>query len=127
MVAQTQNPVDRLHRQFKASGMTYPVLANRSGVPIPTLKRIFADNSTKASLVHVLAIAEALGMSMGLNETIDIRMAQARKKACRVVAMVQGTSAIESQGLDEEQINQMIERTVHELLTGSNRKLWAPE
>ena len=126
MVANTQNPVDRLHRQFKASGMTYPVLANRSGVPIATLKRIFANNSTKASLVHVLAIAEALGMSMGLNETIDIRMAQARKKARRVVGMVQGTSALESQGLDEEQIKRMIERTVHELLAGSNRKLWAP-
>lgn len=126
MVVNTQNPVDRLYRQFKASGMTYPVLANRSGVPIATLKRIFANNSTKASLVHVLAIAEALGMSMGLSETIDIRMAQARKKARRVVGMVQGTSALESQGLDEEQIKHMIERTVRELLAGSNRKLWAP-
>ncbi len=126
MVAQVQNPVDRLYRQFKVSGMTYPVLANRSGVPIPTLKRIFADNSAKASLANVLAIAEALGMSMGLNETIDVRMAQARKKARRVVGMVQGTSALESQALDEEQIKQMIERTVHELLAGSNRKLWAP-
>ena len=126
MVANTQNPVDHLYRQFKASGMSYPVLANHSGVPIATLKRIFANNSTKASLVHVLAIAEALGMSMGLSETIDIRMAQARKKARRVVGMVQGTSALESQGLDEEQIKHMIERTVHELLAGSDRKLWAP-
>ncbi len=126
MVAQTQNPVDRLYRQFKASGMTYPVLANRSGVPIATLKRIFADNAAKASLANVLAIADALGMSMNLSETIDVRMAQARKKACRVVAMVQGTSALESQALDEEQIERMIEQTVHELLAGSNRKLWAP-
>lgn len=125
MVAQAQNPVNRLHRQFKASGMTYPVLANRSGVPIATLKRIFADNSAKASLSNVLAIAEALGMSMSVSETVDVRMNQALKKAHRVVGMVQGTSALESQGLDEEQIKRMIERTVHELLAGSNRKLWA--
>jgi len=125
-MTRTQNPTNRLHRQFKASGMSYSVLATRSGVPIATLKRIFADNSAKASLSNVLAIAEALGMSMSLSQTVDIRMTQARKKARRVVGMVQGTSALESQGLNEEQIKKMIERTVHELLAGSNRKLWAP-
>jgi len=126
MATQRLNPVDRLHRQFKASGMTYPVLADRSGVPIATLKRIFANNSTKASLVHVLAIADALGFSLDLNETTNVRKNQARKKARRIVGIVQGTSALESQGLDEEQIKGMIERTMHELLAGSNRKLWSP-
>jgi len=41
------------------------------------------------------------------------------------VKMVQGTSALESQGVDEQHLQRMIQRTVRDLLNGPRRKLWA--
>ena len=38
-----------------------------------------------------------------------------REQAKRIVAQVQGTMALEGQGLDQEQIEEMIERTYQEL------------
>jgi hypothetical protein len=50
---------------------------------------------------------------------------RAREKAEGLVGMVQGSAALEGQGLDEVVRERMIQRTVHELLAGSRRKLWA--
>jgi hypothetical protein len=50
---------------------------------------------------------------------------EARQKAERLVGMVQGSAALEGQGLDEATRERMIQRTVHELLAGSRRKIWA--
>ncbi len=50
---------------------------------------------------------------------------QARKKAERLVGMVQGTSALEAQAVSSRHIGQMIKKTIQELLAGSRRRLWA--
>ena len=44
---------------------------------------------------------------------------QARKKAEQLVRMVQGTSALEAQGVSARHIGQMVKKTIHELLAGS--------
>jgi len=48
-----------------------------------------------------------------------------KKKPSAFVAMVQGTSALESQAVSPETMRDLRERTINELLAGSNRKLWA--
>lgn len=127
MIDSAINPIARLVRRQKALGMSYPTLSETTGIPVSTLKRVLAEGSTNASLENILAIAHAMGCSLMVEEAdIDaVREEQALKKARRLVALVQGTSALEGQGLSEEQIERMIEQTVHELLAGSSRKLWA--
>jgi hypothetical protein len=55
----------------------------------------------------------------------DIREQQAEAKAQELVGMVQATCGLESQAVDQEHIDEMVRQTVHELLAGPNRKLWA--
>lgn len=107
--------------------MTFPALAERSGVSEPTAKRILAGGVAEASFEKVAAIAEALGMPL-TSEPIDaddFREQVAREKARRVARLVQGTSALESQAVDDVQYERLVERSVRELLTGSRRRLWA--
>lgn len=53
-----------------------------------------------------------------------MRQEQAYAKARRLVALAQGTSALEAQGVDRPVLEEAIEQTAHELLR-SKRKLWA--
>ena len=55
----------------------------------------------------------------------EVRENAAREKAQRLVKLVQGTSALESQSVEPEVVQEMVARTVHELLAGPNRNLWA--
>jgi hypothetical protein len=55
----------------------------------------------------------------------DVREQQAWKKARKLVGMVQGTSALEGQAVSEAAYQAMVERTYHELLAGSNHRLWS--
>ena len=50
---------------------------------------------------------------------------QARKKAEQVARLVQGTSALESQAVDAKTYKRLVEKTYHELLAGSRRRLWS--
>jgi hypothetical protein len=68
---------------------------------------------------------------MGVQLRVDeedaraVRLRQAELKADRLVTLVQGNSALEGQGLPRAAIEDLRERTIHELLAGPNRKLWA--
>jgi len=107
--------------------MSYAVLAKKSGVSMPTVVRILSGRNPQASFASVLAIANVLGIDVKFEQKTpveELRENQARRKARRLVGMVQGTSALESQALDEDEINEMTRRTVHELLAGSPRRLW---
>ena len=108
-------------------GMSHAVLAQRSAVSLPTVQRILSGNHTTASFANVVAIADALGMCLKFGATVEpekLRRVQARQKAKRLVRMVQGTSGLEGQAVDADTIRRLEERTVHELLAGSNRRLW---
>lgn len=108
-------------------GMSMGVLAKRTGLALPTVKRILSGRHAQASWENVVAIAEALGEEVVLCATAsseDLRERQARRKAERLVKMVQGTSALETQAVDQAKLEQMIRRSVHELLAGPDRKLW---
>ncbi len=106
--------------------MPFPALAERSGVSEPTVKRVLAGRTAKASFGNVAAIAEALGMPLMADpiDVEDFREQVARQKAERVARLVQGTSALEAQAVDSDQYRKLVERSMRELLTGSRRLLW---
>ncbi len=107
--------------------MSFPQLAERSGVSEPTAKRILGGHAASASYASVAAIAEALGMPLR-SEAIDpdeFRERVALEKARHLARMVQGTSALEAQAVPPAEFRRLVARSVHELLAGPPRRLWS--
>lgn len=102
-------------------------LAKRAGVSLPSLHRMLVVRDPGCSWASVLRVAEALGMSITAEARLSpqqFRHRQATKKAERLVSLLQGTSSLEGQGLDREELDDMVIETAAELMT-SKRKLWA--
>ena len=119
---------EKLEYRRRELGLSQSALSERSGVSLPTVQRILSGHSPAASFDNTLAIAQVLGMQIDVVPALNAREVleqQARKKAERLVRMVQGTSALEGQGVSARHIGQMIKKTVQELLAGSRRRLWA--
>ena len=118
---------ERLQTRRKMLGIGFQSLASRSGVSIPTVKRIFGGQIAAASFGNIAAIAEALGLSFELGESsVDaLCRQQARKKAMQVARLVQGTSALESQAVGTDTYKRIVEKSFREILAGPKRKLWA--
>ena len=118
---------ERLQTRRKMLGIGFQSLASRSGVSIPTVKRIFGGQIAAASFGNIAAIAEALGLSFELGESsVDaLCRQQARKKAMQVARLVQGTSALESQAVGKDTYTRIVEKSFREILAGPKRKLWA--
>ena len=119
--------VPQLQRIRKELGMTYQVLAERSGLGMRTVQRVLADGDASASFNTILKIAHALGASIRLDaaDSNDVRRTQAERKANQLVALVQGTSALEAQAVNDSSKRALKRRTVSELLSGSSRRLWS--
>lgn len=119
---------EKLETRRRELGISQAALANRSGVSLPTVHRILSGHGSAMSVENILAIAQVLGMDLEAVPRVDagtILEQQARKKAERLVRMVQGTSALEAQGVSSRHLGQMVKKTVQELLAGSRRRLWA--
>lgn len=127
MIAALINLSDRLDARRRELRMTYPALAARSGVSEPTVKRILNNGAAEASFVNVAAVAEALGMPLAAKpiDADELRATAARQKAERIARLVQGTSALEAQAVDQAAYRKMVERSYHELLAGPPRRLWS--
>lgn len=113
-------------RRRRELGMSRTALAKRSHVSLPTVNRILSDQHGGASFANVLAIANALGMEVTATAQTgsdEFRQRQATTKARHVVRLVQGTSALEGQGLDKDELEEMVRRTSRELVV-TKRKLW---
>jgi len=117
---------DRLDARRRELRMGYAVLAKRSGVSVPTIVRTLSGSNPNASFESVLAIADALGMLIQFQKTSAGKMLeeQAERKANQLLSIVQGTSALEAQGLDVAAARDMKRQLVHELRAGSPRRLW---
>lgn len=124
MAVAYSNLVSRLRTERRVLGMSYAVVARRSGVSEPTVKRIFGGKG--ASFENVVAVAEALGLPVLIGEgrRDALRLEQAELKAQRIARMVQATSALEAQAVDSATVQHLVERSVHELMAGSKRRLW---
>jgi transcriptional regulator with XRE-family HTH domain len=119
-----------LDERRRELGLSYELLSKRCGVSRPTLQRILSGRHVAASFANIVATAESLGLALRFDsrvDTRDLKREQAERKAKRLVALVQGTSALEGQAVDEKFVESMVEQTTHELLAGSKRKLWSEE
>ena len=119
-----------LDQRRRELGLTYDRLAERCRVSRPTVQRVLSGRHREASFANVVAIAEALGLAIRFDSKVDprtLKREQAQRKAKRLVAMVQGTSGLEGQAVDDQAFEAMVEQTTHELLAGSKRKLWSEE
>ena len=115
-----------LNQRRKDLGLTCSAVAKRTGLSLRTVQRVFAGEEIDPGIGTISRIAEVLGTSITLQsqDLNEVRRLQAERKAAKLLSMVQGTSALEAQALDDEAVVALKERTVRDLLAGSARKLW---
>jgi len=117
-----------LEQRRRELGISKRQLADRSGVSLATVLRILGGRIDSATVANVRAISSVLGINLTASTTCTSYEAQEREatsKAEDIVAMVQGTSALEGQAVDPAVRQEMVNRTVHELMAGSKRRLWS--
>ena len=127
--------LQELEKRRKELGMSRTALAHRSRVSLPTINRILSSDIAKngrmrrgyqPSLANVEAIAGALGLTLAAPEILkvdELRHQEATLKAKRMVRIVQGTSALEGQCLDQREADQLVSKAANQILK-SNGKLW---
>ena len=118
----------RLDGRRRQLGMKQVELARRSGVSLPTVRRILTDESYNPAMASVEAMGQALGVRVALrplSRATQFREREAERKARRLARMVQATSGLEGQAVDSTTIGDIERKIVHQLLAGPNSKLWA--
>jgi len=118
----------QLNERREKLGISCAVLAKRAGISLRSVQRILSGEETNSGFATVTALARELGVGIRFDDQTDvgtIRRRQAERKAARILAIVQGSSALEAQALPPKTLREMREKTIHELLAGSPRKLWA--
>jgi transcriptional regulator with XRE-family HTH domain len=119
--------LESLERQRLLLRMTLPVVAERAGLSRATVCRILRKKQASASLEKVLAIAGVLGAeaSLNLQEPSKIIEEEIQARAKRIVRMVQGTMALEAQGItDQEHIDHLVEVAASEIRAKPRKRLW---
>lgn len=126
MFTQSTSHLAQFEQRRRQLRMSYAQLAVLSGVSAPTLFRALSGKNANVSFANVVSLAKALGVSLEMQAIPAHQFLEqaAEKKADSLVGMVQGTSGLEAQAVDKEQLDAMKRQTVHELLAGSRRNLW---
>jgi len=110
----------------KQLGLTIDNISKLSNLGNRTVTRFFAGADVKLSTLE--KISNILGIDFAGNEIVDIQTLKenrAKQKALQIVSLVQDTSSLEMQGLEDEQIKLLINETKEEFLTGQYSKyLW---
>ena len=110
----------------KQLGLTIDNISKLSNLGNRTVTRFFAGADVKLSTLE--KISNVLGIDFAGNEIVDIQTLKenrAKQKALQIVSLVQDTSSLEMQGLDDRQIQLLINETKEEFLTGQYSKyLW---
>jgi transcriptional regulator with XRE-family HTH domain len=99
-----------LEQRRRQLGMSYAVRAKRSGVSMPTVVRLLHGKHYGTSFRSVYAVAQTLGVRFDqapVDRVDDLLEGQARSKPARLTRILQGTSALEGQGLDQDDLERM--------------------
>jgi transcriptional regulator with XRE-family HTH domain len=119
---------ERLEHRRHALGISKTQLARHSGVSFDTLCQVLGGQIDSVTVANIQAVLSALGAELTVSTvctSYNLRRRQAIAKAEKIMAMVQGTSALEGQAVDSELRQDMVQRTADELMAGSRRRLWA--
>jgi len=106
--------------------ITIENLAKLSGLGIRTVNRVLANEDVKLSTIE--SITNFLGLDFAGNEIVsldELKKQRAKEKAIFMASLVQSTSALEIQGLDNDNINNIISMYEKEFLNGEYQNtLW---
>ena len=118
--------INKIAMRKKELGISIENLAILSHSGVRTVNRLFAGEDVKLSTVE--KITNILGLDFAGNETValkELEKKRAKQKAIFMASLVQGTSALEMQGLEKSTLDKMIHKFEKEFLTGIYRKqLW---
>jgi len=107
-------------------GITIENLAKLSGVGVRTINRLLKNEDVKLSTIE--HVTNFLGLDFAGNEQVSLsalKKHRAHEKALFLASIVQSTSALEMQGLEDESLNKIIASYEKEFLSGSYQDtLW---
>jgi len=107
-------------------GITVENLAKLSGVGIRTINRLLKNEDVKLSTIE--HVTNFLGLDFAGNEQIPLsvlKQQRAHQKALFLASIVQGTSALEMQGLEDDSLHSIIANYEKEFLSGNYQNtLW---
>ena len=119
--------IKKVKDRKESIGLTIDNIAKLTNLGNRTVARFFAGEDVKLSTLE--KITEALGLDFAGEEVLDIdtlREKRAKKKALYIVSLVQDTSSLEKQGLNNKELELLIKDTQMQFLTGEYQKhLWA--
>lgn len=115
----------RVQKRKKQIGLTIDNIAKLSNLGNRTITRFLAGEDVKMSTVE--NVTHLLGLDFAGNEVISItnlKQNRAKEKALYMVSLVQDTSSLEEQGLDNKQLNLLVEQAKDSFLHQHQKSLW---
>lgn len=121
------NLVEKVLQRKKDVNITLDNISKLSGLGNRTVNRFFAGEDVKISTVE--KITNLLGLDFAGHEVVtvdELKDKRANQNALYIVGLVQDTSALEMQGLENKELNILITETKEQFLNGEYKKnLWA--
>ncbi|MFW2525432.1 helix-turn-helix domain-containing protein [Aliarcobacter butzleri] len=118
--------IQKIENRKKQINISIENLAKLSNLGVRTVNRFFAGDDVKLSTIE--KITNLLGLDFAGNEVIPLTQLQkqrAKEKALFMASLVQNTSALEVQGLEEDSLNKIIDKFEKEFLQGQYKnRLW---
>ncbi|MDY0193986.1 MAG: helix-turn-helix domain-containing protein [Aliarcobacter butzleri] len=118
--------IQRIWKRKEQINITVENLAKLSNLGVRTINRFFAGDDVKLSTIE--RITNLLGLDFAGNEVLSLKELEkqrAKEKALFMASLVQSTSALEVQGLEENSLNKIIDKFEKEFLEGKYKnRLW---
>ena len=123
-----QDMMSRLNSRRKELGMSYSVVARRADVSQRTVQRLLSGEADDVRLGTLAAIADVLEAKIEIRcpcGSRTIRRRQARRKAEELVALAQGSAALEGQAVRKKELDKLTGDLTDEIAVGSDLRLWS--
>ena len=118
--------IEKIIARKKELNITVENLAKLSGVSVRTINRLLKNEDVKLSTIE--RVTDFLGLDFAGNEVVsleELKKQRAREKALFLASIVQGTSALEMQGLEEDSLKNIITNYEEAFLKGEYKNtLW---
>jgi len=118
--------IEKIIARKKELNITVKNLAKLSGVSVRTINRLLKNEDVKLSTIE--SVTNLLGLDFAGNEVVsleELKKQRAREKALFLASIVQGTSALEMQGLEEDSLKNIITNYEQAFLKGEYKNtLW---